>query len=760
MSPHSEARRVRAALAARLNLRGRVVLAARLIRKSASISHYFFAVAAALMALGILSPASAQEGVPPTLNLPPVTFTAAQAAQGQQAYAASCASCHGANLEGGANTAPLKGDQFGQYWGGKRVGAAFTFIKTTMPPASVGSLSDETVAQLLAYLLQSNGVRAGNQELSADPTALGGAMIPRMAPPFALAFGAGGPLSPRMPKMPAISMASPLDKLSPVTDAVLKNPSPSDWLLWRRTYEDLGFSPLKQIDKSNVGDLRVAWAWTLPTGPNEATPLVHDGVIFVHSFGDRVQALDASNGNLLWQWARQLPPDVHAGVKRNMSIGGNLLFVATSDFHMVALDLKTGKVVWDHELGDYKEGLDVSGGPLVAKGKVIQGVAGARTPGGCYIVALDADSGREAWRFYTIAQPGTPGGDSWNGAPLEKRTGASVWTAGSYDPDLNLVYFGTGQTYDTAVLVHPSTQPGITNDGLFTDTTLALNPDTGKLVWYFQHLPDDQWDLDYAFERELIHLPVNGANQKVVLTSGKMGLYDALDAATGKYIFSKDMGLQNVVTAVDPKTGAKTINPEVYPGDGKAHMVCPHPGGGRNWIPSAYNPDTKVLYTPMVESCMDLIPGGPGDPGNLTGAGNWYVRMRPDSDGKLGRVEAVNMDSKQVVFTNRQRAPQTTGVLATAGGLVFSGSLDRYIRGFDDTTGEMLWETRLSSIPSSCPIAYAVDGKEYLAVVVSNAGSQAGTWRQLVPDIINPNDEGSSLWVFALPDKPAAKSPR
>ena len=190
-----------------------------------------------------------------------------------------------------------------------------------------------------------------------------------------------------------------------------------------------------------------------------------------------------------------------------MALNGNTLLFGTSDLHEVALEVKTGKVVWDHAIANYKEGWQVTGGPLVAKGKVIQGIAGARMGGGCFIVALDADTGREVWRFYTIAQPGQPGGDSWNGAPLDKRSGASVWTAGSYDSDLNLVYFGTGQTYDTAVLAHPVNQPGITNDGLYTDTTLAFNPDTGKLVWYFQHLPDDQWDLDYAFERELIRLP-------------------------------------------------------------------------------------------------------------------------------------------------------------------------------------------------------------------------------------------------------------
>jgi alcohol dehydrogenase (cytochrome c) len=712
-----------------------------------------------LAAAFVLAPGlRAQEGGPAQLNLPPITFTAAQAAQGQQAYAANCASCHGQNLEGGDTTDPLKGDAFGQYWGGKRTGAVFTFIKTTMPPANPGSVSDQTIAQILAYLLQANGLRPGSGELSSDPAALAATMIPRMAPAATLPAGAGGPISPRMPKLPAISTAGPLDKLTPVTDAVLRNPPPGDWLLWRRTYEDLGFSPLKQIDRSNVGDLRIAWAWTLPDGPNEATPLEHDGVIFVHSFGDRVQALDAATGDILWQYARQLPNEKVASVKRNMSIAGNLLIFGTSDVHEVALDIKSGKVVWDHEIADYKEGWQITGGPLVAKGKVIQGIAGGRQAGGCFIVALDADSGREAWRFYTIAQPGQPGGDTWNGAPLSERSGASVWTAGSYDPDLNLVYIGTGQTYDTVVLNHPVTKPGITNDGLYTDTTLAFNPDTGRLVWYFQHLPDDQWDLDWAFERELIRLPVNGTNQKLVVTSGKMALYDALDAATGKYVFSKDLGIQSVVKSVDPQTGKKTINPDAYPGDGKPHMVCPHPGGGRNWIPSAYNPDTRILYTPMVESCMDLIPAGPGDRGNLTGAGNWSIRLRPDSDGKLGRVQAVNLETKQNVWTDRQRAPQTTGILATAGGLIFAGSLDRYIRGYDDSNGETLWQARLSAVPSSCPITYTVNGKQYLAVVVSNAGSQAGTWRQLVPDIQNPLDEGSSIFVFALPDKAATKA--
>jgi alcohol dehydrogenase (cytochrome c) len=419
--------------------------------------------------------------------------------------------------------------------------------------------------------------------------------------------GPGGGISPFVTLPPAPSKPSPLDKLTPISEALLNNPPPGDWLTWRRTYDDVGFSPLKDIDRGNAANLRVAWTWSLPAGANETTPLVHDGVMFVFGFGDRVEALNAATGDLLWHYARKLPEGARPAVKRNMSLYGDKLFVATSDSHMVALDIKTGRVVWDHAVADLKAGYRLSGGPLVAKGKVMVGVAG-QAAGGNFIVGLDATTGEEAWRFYTIARPGEPGGDSWNGLPLEKRNGASVWTAGSYDPELNLAYFGVGQTYDTGPLLHPADQPGVTRDGLYTDCTLAFNPDTGKLVWYFQHVPNDQWDLDWAFERQLIPLQVAGVTTKLAITSGKMALYDALDAATGKYEFSIDLGLQNIVTAIDPKTGAKTINPKTLPGDGETKLVCPHAGGAKNWTPASYNPGTQILYVPLVESCMDMIP--------------------------------------------------------------------------------------------------------------------------------------------------------
>jgi PQQ-dependent dehydrogenase (methanol/ethanol family) len=562
--------------------------------------------------------------------------------------------------------------------------------------------------------------------------------------------GPAGNLSAGVTLPPAPKRISPLEKLTPVTDAALIKPSPADWLTWRRTYDDLGFSPLNQINKSNVGDLRVAWAWSLPNGPNEATPLVHDGVLFVHSFGDRVQALDATTGDLLWQYTRELPKDIQPSVKRHISIYGDRLFVPTSDVHIVALDIKTGKVVWDHQVGDFKDGFRMTGGPLVAKGKVMIGTGG-RAAGGNYIVGLDAQTGQEAWRFNVIAKPGEPGGESWNGLPLEKRNGASVWTAGSYDPALNLAYFGPGQTYDTGPLLHRVNQPGISNDGLYTDSTIALNPDTGKLVWYFQHQPNDQWDLDWSFERHLLQLP--GVNKTVVVTGGKMAVFDALEADTGKYLFSMDMGLQNVVTAIDPKTGAKTINPNTIPGDGEAKMVCPHAGGAKIWLPSSYNAGTKLLYVPLNESCMDLIPVEPGGRANLSTGVRWTLRPRPDSDGKYGRIAAVNLETRKVVWTERQRAPQTTGVLATAGGVVFAGALDRTLKAYDDATGKELWKTRLNDVPNSSPITYTANGKQYIAMVVGNGGPQAASFTALVPEIQNPPDRNAAIWVFELPEK-------
>jgi PQQ-dependent dehydrogenase (methanol/ethanol family) len=561
--------------------------------------------------------------------------------------------------------------------------------------------------------------------------------------------GGGLARGTRLPNWPAAR--NPLDTITPVTDPMLAKPDAGEWLTWRRTYDDLGFSPLKQINKDNVKTLRVAWSLTLPPGPNEGTPLVHGGVIFVQSYKDNVQALDAATGDELWNYSRKLPENVRPSVKKNMALYSNKLFLGTSDLHVVALDVKTGDVVWDQAIANLGEGWQLTGGPLVTKGKVIQGIGG-QGKGGAYVAGLDSETGKEAWRFHTIARPDEPGGNSWNGVPLDERSGGSVWTAPSYDPDLNLVFFGPAPTYNTGPLRNPIGRPGITNDALYTNATVAINPDTGKIVWYYQHDPNDQWDFDWAFERQILPLrAANGQTKKFVVTSGKPGIYDAVEAETGKYAFSVDMGLQNVVTSIDPLTGKKTINPDLIPGTGKPMVVCPHAGGGRSWIPGAINPNTKMLYVPAVETCMDLNPVAAGARGFLTTGVSVNLRPRPDSDGRYGRIQAINLETKKTVWTERQRATQSSGVLATAGGLVFAGALDRWFTAYDDSTGKTLWKVRLNDVPNSTPISYSVNGKQYIAVVVGYGGAQVASFPQLTPEIPLPVVQSSTIWAFELP---------
>jgi alcohol dehydrogenase (cytochrome c) len=694
--------------------------------------------------VGSLLALSISQAQQPTQSAP--SYTAAQAAAGKTAYDASCASCHGGNLDDGALAPALKGVAFVQKYGGTSVDTLFTKV-ATMPPASPNSLGAAATARVVAYLLQANAIVAGTNELPTDQASLTRMTIP-----------VGGfsvtSFSPYAPALPAVPRANPLDAFTPVSDAQLVEPAAQDWLTWRRAYDAQGFSPLNQITARNVSGLRVAWSWSLPPGSSETTPLVHDGVMFVQGANDKVQALDARTGDLLWQYERRLPDGVAGSFKRGLALHGHRLYLGTSDVHVIALDVKTGTVVWEQVVGDPTVREQIGGGPLVARGKVMIGTVGTGVgakPGGPEIVGLDEDTGRVAWRVHTIAQPGTPGGDSWNGVPVEKRSGASVWLPGSYDAGSGLAYFGTGNTYDTGPLVKPIGTPGVTNDALYTDSTLAIDPDTGTVKWHFQHHPNDQWDLDWAFERQLARLPVNGENRTVMFTAGKIGIYDALDATSGQYLFSIDLGLNNLVTSIDPKTGAKRTKPELVPGDGQVKMVCPHAAGAKNWLPASYSPASKTLFVPLVEACMDLFPVPGGGRGGLSTGVNLGVRPRPDSDGNYGRLQAINLETRKTVWTTRHRAPITTGTLSTAGGVVFAGALDRYLRAYDAASGKVLWETRLNDASSAVPISYAVNGKQYIAIVAGRGGFHYASYAPLVPELAAPPDRGSSVWVFELP---------
>ena len=509
-----------------------------------------------------------------------------------------------------------------------------------------------------------------------------------------------------------------LDSYRAIDDQMLLAPPAEDWLMWRSRYDLSGYSALDQITRENVDELQLAWSIPLSQGGTMTTPLVHDGVMFLTDTNNILLALDARDGKELWRYQRQSTN--LDGRRQGIALYGDSVFVPHNDLVLVALNARTGEVRWesaitapvDEPLRGYYA---LRGAPMVAAGMIIQGVTATNAPLGGFIVGLDIATGVERWRFHTVARVDGPGGNTWNNLSQEERSGGSVWNSGSYDAELDLVYFGSAPTYDTAPLLPDLGIEGVSNDALFTNATIALRPRTGELVWYFQHMPNDQLDLDWVYERQLDELEIDGRQRKVVFTAGKMALYDVLDAATGEYLDSLDLGLQNIITAIDPATGGKTVNPDSVPNLERNHLICPIVLGGRNWQAGTYNPETKMLYLPALEMCM--MAGLIGD-GTLLSSGVEYTpEPRPDSDGQFGRLQAINMETMELAWQHREMTPTSTPLLSTAGGLVFGGNLDKSFKAFNAETGEILWQTSLEHIPSSFPITYAVDGKQFVAVV-------------------------------------------
>ncbi len=685
------------------------------------------------------------------------SFANAAAARGELAFARHCSNCHAADLSSGPFGPALKGAGFEAHWQGKDAATLENYIRTRMPPAAPGSLSADDYSDVTAFLLKSSGASPGKADRPA-----------RSLAPLA-EERSWRPPPPADPVARAVIAArqAKLDAIRPVTISMLESPADGDWLMWRRSYAADGASPLQQINAGNVAGLREAWSWNLPVSQNQMTPLVHDGVMFVQS-GNAVQALDAATGDRLWQYIRPLAgvyDGGRAGRIKTLALYENKLFVPTADRHLIALDIRTGALLWDRQIvppsalelkgqPDFLA-LTLDGGPIVARGKVVMGVSmGMNSPGGCFIVALDAGTGEEVWRFNTVARPGQPGGDSWNGAPVHQRFGGGIWTSGSYDPARHLLFFGVGNTYSAGTLLQPhQRKKEESNDGLYTASTLALDPDSGKLVWYYQHMQRDVWDLDWAFERTLTTLPIGGKPRDVVVTMGKLGIADVLDRATGHYLFSKDVGFQNLVTSIDPATGRKTTNPALEPEAGKPKLICPGVTGFRAWPATAMDPRTHIVYVPAIESCMNhqIMPRGATD----VEAGGLDIVFPyltpPDSDGKIGRIEAIDLQSRKVVWSVRQRPATSSSALATAGGLVFVGSIDRTLSAYDAATGKVLWTAPLNASPNSSPVTYQVGNVQYVAVVTGGGGAWDSDGHGLVQEI-PAAAPGVTVVVYRLPE--------
>ena len=451
----------------------------------------------------------------------------------------------------------------------------------------------------------------------------------------------------------------PTARITPVTDAMLEQPNPQDWLMWRRTLDSWGYSPLDQINLTNVGQLQLAWARGLEPGPQEGTPLVHDGVLYFPNPRDVIQALDAATGDLIWEHRRQQPADIDKYINapfinRNLAIHGHLIIDTSADGYLYALDARTGKEVWSTHVLDYKTGIHQTSGPIVAKGKVFSGrgcdpVAGAN-PDPCVIVAHDAATGRELWRTRTIPRPGEPGNESWGDVPFAERKHVGAWMPPSYDPKLNLLYFGTSVTSPAPKFL----LGGNDKKHLYHNSTLALDANTGKIVWYYQHVVD-HWDHDHTFERILLDTEVTPAKDSVawinprikpgqkheVLTGipGKTGIVYTLDRRTGEFLWARPTIQQNVVANIDGRTGAVMVDAKaLFSKKGDEATICPSIHGGKNWPAGAYSPLTGTMYFPLQNICSQYtsITSSRHDPSNYGlrvaksgGAGNAERRHDP-----------------------------------------------------------------------------------------------------------------------------------
>ena len=665
-------------------------------------------------------------------------------------YSAQCAACHGAKREGGFSPA-LLGESFARRWRGK-TGELSDYIARTMPPASP-NLNPATARGLALYLLSGKYQGVADSHGSWNSEAI--VVPPERVLSADAALVGSGVMPDDYYDETARSLAAARDELinmmTPVDADTLANPPAADWPMWRRSYTAQGFSPLTQVNPDTVGRLGLSWARALAPGTNAIEPLVRDGIIFINS-SHVINALDGSNGDLIWEHrytakARGVP----VSQPRNMALWGDTLIVPTGDAHLIALDARTGALRWKHVIAEADDGFQLTSGPIIVDGIILQGVAGCSSflKDHCFAVAVDIVTGEELWRFETVADAGEFGGDTWNDAPDEARYGGSIWTAPSYSPKFNLVYFGTGQTYHVGPLLEPKSETSRANSGLFTNSTLAIRPNTGKLIWHYQHFARDVWDFDWGFERTLIDAVIAGQPRTLLVTIGKLGIIDVLDAQTGAYLDSHDLGFQTLVEKIDEMGGSKQIFDRFAPSPGNTSTVCPGSFGVRNWPATAFDPQHSTLYVPAIDHCGEFT----YDPQVKRDMG-FKVIPNANAGGKFGQVIATAIPSGEERWVKKSRAPTSSAALATGGGLLFTGARDRYFKALDSQSGATLWQTRLGSAPSAFPISYAIKDKQYIAIVAGGGSPFDASMRPLTAEIADP-PLSNTLYVFALPEPEA-----